>query len=900
MPQNDFWKSKLAAYLHDPPSKCVDIRQHEDHARLLFRQAGFTDEEEIRRLGDAYAKPSDWAASAADRFPFPKSRGNVSSAFDGVRARFHHPLSSGLELAFHKEFSSAEMAMEVDQDLQPIVADAPDASEATKWRDRFFAHWRLWEKFTAEHDYRFASLPAETRLPDHSVWTHMQLVSALDGCSDAPGFKATLKPAFLKFQIGPVQEFIAESRSVRDLWSGSYLLSWLMAAGLKSLTMEVGPDAVIYPNLKGQPLLDLHLRDEVWKSIIVNGKSVWDHLKHSKTSLLTPNLPNVFLAVVHQDKAEALASTIESAIRTEWKNIANSVWESCEKAGLTGDEGDLGENERKDRFFSQAEKFLTVSWQATPWPEDLDAAIELAEGFADGMPIREAAERVRAVCDYATKTMPATDRDSRYYQTNGQLNNIGLGWSVMLAFNSWQLDAVRQTRAFDAWADDGGWKSGTHQNKDSLGGKAEAVAGGHVWKERAAKKGGPWEKLFKHDDWLGAATLIKRVWHLAHLCEAPWGLPADASGFPMPNTHKIAVGKPHESGDDEDIEKAPGEGYFAVLALDGDQIGKWISGENTPKMRSQLSSYTDANGKQAQGALDYFEKHGGAALLDTSRPLSPSYHLQFSEALSNFALKCARPVVEAHHGRLIYAGGDDVLAMLPANTALACARDLREAFQGRAVAQAGITSPAPGFLSMANDQFGHPIPFIVPGPAAEVSVGIAVAHFKSPLQDVVRAAQAAEKRAKRGPGDGGLGRAAVAMTLLKRSGEITEWGAQWNSGGLELYQAIADGLEGGSLTAKFPHRICELLAPYLPSQTGVGHLDDASSFDAAAVIVEEFRFAVGRQSEPRKAGENERSLVPLLTCYLANIKPAQPQSLVRALDGLCTAVAFAHRTRKNP
>lgn len=900
MPPTDFWKRKLAAYLHDPPSKCVDIFQHEDHARRLFRQAGFTDQEEIRRLGDAYAKPSDWAASAADRFPFPKSRGNISSTFDGVRARFHHPLSPGLELAFHKEFSSAELAMEVDESLQPIVTDSPDATEEMKWRDRFLAHWRLWEKFTVERDYRFGNLPADTRLPDHSVWTHMQLVSALDGCADTPGFDAILKPAFLKFQIGPVQEFIAESRSVRDLWSGSYLLSWLMAAGLKALAMKAGPDAVIYPNLKGQPLLDLHLRDEIWKSIIVNGKSVWDHLEHSKANLLTPNLPNVFLAVVHKDHAEALATLVESAIRKEWKNIANAVWKFCETAELTQDEGNLSENERKIRFFAQAEKFLSISWQSTPWPEDLDSAIRLSEGFADGMPIRMAAERVQAVCDYATKTMPAADRDERYYHNDGRLNNIGLGWSVILALNSWQLDAVRQTRSFGAWGEDGGWKSGTHQNKDSLGGKAEAVAGGRVWKERAAKKSGPWAQLFKHDDWLGAATLIKRVWHLAHLCNAPWGLSADASGFPMPNTHKIAAGKPDDSGDDEDIEKSSGDGYFAVLALDGDHIGKWVSGENTPELRSQLSSYSDAGGGQAQGALDYFEKHGGAALLESKRPLSPSYHLQFSEALSNFALKCARPIVEAHHGRLIYAGGDDVLAMLPANNALACARALREAFQGRAVSQAGLTSPALGFLSLNHDQQGKPIPFVVPGPACEVSVGIAVAHFKSPLQDVVRAAQAAEKRAKRAPEDGGLARAAVAMTLLKRSGEITEWGTRWTSGGLDLYLAIANGLEKGSLSAKFPHRVCELLVPYLPTQTGNGHHEDACEFDAAAVIGEEFRFAIGRQSEPGRAEDNERSLMPLLTCYLAHVIPANPLNLIRAIDGLCTAVAFAHRTRNTP
>jgi hypothetical protein len=38
--------------------------------------------------------------------------------------------------------------------------------------------------------------------------------------------------------------------------------------------------------------------------------------------------------------------------------------------------------------------------------------------------------------------------------------------------------------------------------------------------------------------------------------------------------------------------------YYAVLALDGDQIGKWLGGERTPTVRSVL----------APRAVEYFEK----------------------------------------------------------------------------------------------------------------------------------------------------------------------------------------------------------------------------------------------------------------------------------------------------
>src|SRR5438876_203970 len=103
---------------------------------------------------------------------------------------------------------------------------------------------------------------------------------------------------------------------------------------------------------------------------------------------------------------------------------------------------------------------------------------------------------------------------------------------------------------------------------------------------------------------------------------------------------------------------------------------------------------------------------------------------------------------------------------------------------------------------------GEPVQFpaIVPGPAADCSVGIAIAHFKSPLQDVVREAQRAEKRAKRALDNGGLGRSAVAITLMKRSGETIEWGCQWNSRGLDAFNAILTALSENVVSTKFPHR----------------------------------------------------------------------------------------------
>jgi CRISPR-associated protein Cmr2 len=971
------WKRKLAAYLHDPPSKALDIATHEEHARTLFRQAGF-DAEEAENYARQFAQPSDWTAAAADRLPFPRSRaGDLTCHFDGHRNQFHHALGAHGAAAlfqFHAPFSSTEVARETDQGVQPVLTDGSLAAlpdDAARWQARFFAHWRLWPRHCIAKDYRFAFLPADTRLPDHSIWTHMQVVSALDGCADQPGRDTVLAPAFLKFQLGPVQDFIAAARSIRDLWSGSYLLSWLMAAGLKKLSELVGPDAVIFPNLREQPLFDLHWRDELWSKVKMadGAKSVWESLNWSERDLLTPSLPNVFLAVVPAAQATDLARTVSEAIQTEWQRIGKAVWAECEKAGLTADEAGISARDRRDRFDAQVERFLSLSWQATPWPDSLDAAFKLADGFAEDMPIQQARARVQAVVDMAEQQMPKDHRDGRFYVggkagPKEKLNNLGLGWSVILALNSWQLDAVRQTRAFPA-ANIGGWQVGTFSNKDALTGREEAVAGGDQWFAACQHLGEFWPKRFKKPHWLGAPTLIKRMWDIAYL-KPEWGLPVQKS----PNTRGIAAHDPFASDErfndeeqSDDVEnQPPSEKYFAVLAFDGDEIGKWISGEKTPPFATQLADYTDHEGNVRQGALEYFQRDSDpdgkgtlkkrfADFVKSQRPLSPSYHLQFSEALSNFALLCARPIVEAFDGRLIYAGGDDVVALLPADTALACARALRMAFQGdpaiketllrhaadlrdrhlRAQAQDPKAAPPPfyqrlaahgcllqaehaGFLQRMDqdqvDQQNRPIPFLVPGPAADCSVGIAMAHFKAPLQDVVREAQAAEKRAKKQ-----LGRSAVAVTLMKRSGEIIEWGAKWQ-GGLELYHELARALEAEELSAKFPHRLTELLEAYVTDSTPLvaqaKTVQPVAGFPVEPIICREFEHCLDRQrgtrfpKEAPQVQELRRRLGEALTVYLGSLPSCDPshpsgpadatERHLRSVIGLCQTVAFAHRT----
>ena len=431
---------------------------------------------------------------------------------------------------------------------------------------------------------------------------------------------------------------------------------------------------------------------------------------------------------------------------------------------------------------------------------------------------------------------------------------------------------------------------------------------------KVARDLAPWPILFRDEgDWFGAVTLVKRLWHIAYLNKM-WGLRAGhvrepiRKQFPFPSTAHIALHDPAKNlREDEDelqnemeAERAADRtsAYFAVLAMDGDEMGKWLSGE-----------------KNVDGP-------------------TKDFRCDLSARLSVFALRCVRPIVEACDGRLIYAGGEDVLPLLPADTVLDCARFLRAAYRGDAgflvdlhrlagnlheahvqrdrvdpvsldhpereispflVAAAKdnlfIEQPAPGSLAfhpalkaMTDGNWpGEDKVLALPGglislagKQPEISAGIAIAHHKEPLQDVVQAAHTAlNDHAKKK-----LDRGAVAVTLVKHSGETVEWGCKWESGGLELYDLLADGIGKGVFSRKFPHRLIENLAPYLSISLTSNRplLQDAPEFlvHADEIVRREFAVVLDRQrgsalKDNWKKFLNERQPEVALANYLRRL-----------------------------
>jgi CRISPR-associated protein Cas10/Cmr2 subtype III-B len=851
---SNFWKHKLAAYLHDPPSKPFNIAEHWAMAETLIRNAGF----EPADVAWFFDKVCDHTAAAADRVICPKS--SVLKAEWNESASFKHPLGGG-ELHFEQPIRHAEAEKQVAA-LQPHNCAWDQFGDQRDWA-KFFVHWRLWRQRCAEEDPRLAHLPADTRVPDHTIWTHCSIVSALQTCvkiaNDGPNAEVReFKPAFLLVQIGPVQEFIAQARSTRDLWSGSYLLSWLIAHGIKAITDQVGPDCVLFPALRGQPLFDFLHKESLYEKL-----NMWDKLRHSQEQILTPNLPNRFLAIVPAGQAQQLAVAAEKAMAEELKRIGDACasWLKVEDTA-------------RPRWGQQIAQFLTVHWQTWKWDEDVAKAIK---GHAE----------LERAYEAATQGIPPADLDPRNYrhqswQANGVwkskvsntppvIDNPGFAWAAHYAKVDSLLAARRNTRDFDAWAAADTNRTGAV--KDMLSGKEEVI-GSEDWQKALADMDGHY---FKSGEKLGALNLIKRVWHKAYLQEVKGLEVYRAVRFEsMP---EIAAGSP------DPLPESPK--YVAIIALDGDSMGKWVSGELSPKWKDQL----------AKEAVEYFSKeHSEAAapkarqqLLDARRPVSPSYHLQLSEALANFALYLAGPIVEHFDGQLIYAGGDDVLAMLPAEQALPCARALRMAFRG----DPQLHDTFKGALEAKEGQWGfvglnadaeifqrikrfvpRGYPLIVPGQNADLSAGIAIGHMHAPLQNLVEAARRAEKRAKKEYRDQEKGIGAFAISLFKRSGETIQWGAKWDTAAIKLAEEFTTLTEDEKLSGRFPYALAELLGKYDTPIQKNGKLEPfrieaTPDFDAIAVIRKDLEH-VTRQ--PQQGKNVPLSFVEIANQYLEDCR----------------------------
>jgi CRISPR-associated protein Cmr2 len=209
----------------------------------------------------------------------------------------------------------------------------------------------------------------------------------------------------------------------------------------------------------------------------------------------------------------------------------------------------------------------------------------------------------------------------------------------------------------------------------------------------------------------------------------------------------------------------PPGSYYAVLLMDGDWMGQWLSGNLAPTI-----------GELVHGGA---RPAGDPGYLDRRRPLSSAHQIAVSRSLNEFSLEIVPPVVEdVHGGVVVYGGGDDLLALLPLHRLLPCLGDLRRLYSGLRLPDGSLAKDR-GFESRSGYVKRGERLWRVMGEKATCSMGVVVAHQKWPLRHALETA----RRMERDVAKDRLDRNAVAIALLKRSGSHEVFGSKWGQDG---------------------------------------------------------------------------------------------------------------------
>ena len=910
MSDDNLWQTKLHARLHDPAEKALvllrDPAGHEGGtSEVLHRLLGFgrigSDSVDSGDAGSPHralfrhgvprsiydiVQRADWWAAAADRPQWPMqeitvpTRSGQATTFmiaPWAQVRWTkqpvliHPLTGA-------EHSLGSLA---DTDFEDIKARSYAHAEglvqrngdAVDWCRTLLALWRFGpEVRESAADDRIGALwhllPADTRVPDHSIWDHLDLVSAFAGAfaSDAEG-----EAALLAVSLGPVQGFIDAARSTSDLWAGSHLLARLAWEAMKPVCEALGPDAIVFPRLRGVPQVDLWLRDDCGVSAALFEGCDWLRGATDANSLFSASLPNRFVALVPRSGAEALARQVEKAVCDWLQTLGHEVVERLlAEAGLAG----RGEQHCHRQMREQLRGFPEVHWAAVPFSlvrasdagrqAGLDTAA-LSEAMA---PFFGAdAGRRCGFLDSPAWAVLQKETASTGGGTAFFTPNPGVLYPAIHELAERVLAAAKATRPFEP-ADQGGWRCTLTGETEWLAVDAAqlALSAGQrqdtLW-QRVAGARPAWAKQGEH---LGALPAVKRLWPTLFAEEVGRALGCGVRRFVV-STHTMALAaqldrwladgsrlapalvaeierrrlepvalpprlmRNHarnpalaearllpalldaadEAEADDDAasrslaqlvkQALRGSGdddtrletYYAMLMLDGDHMGAWLSGGD-----EHAITYRDSFHPQVRAGFDRLAAdHPDIGRYGRQkRALSPNRHLSISAALNDFSLRVARHVIEQEHrGRLIYAGGDDVLAMLPVADLLPAMQRLRVAYSGHDAAPAAASG---GDRLRLKDGFalldGRLMRMM--GGRATASAGAVIAHHKAPLAAVRRELRLAEQRAKN---EGG--RDAFSLTVVKRTGGALRLTAKWGEP-VALLAALRDFLSDAEVSRR--------------------------------------------------------------------------------------------------
>jgi len=516
-------------------------------------------------------------------------------------------------------------------------------------------------------------------------------------------------PVHLSFTVGPVQAFVAQARRTRDLWAGSWLLSYLTECALAAAETAGGTALIPY-------------RAEPKQITAVRG--------------VVGGMPNRFeLIFADDEQARRGAAAADAAFRATWTDLADAVWNTfVDPVAARGDDTTA-------IWRRQIAGFWELSW-----------VIGRPEGGAHSIARLAAARKM-------LRNVPATVEGGVQCSLMGNLQEL-----------SGHTRRKEQRAFWDALRD----QAGAHDLKDgerlcaialikrffpsviedALGEWAgardadlDALKKQTGWPSTAFFAALPWLQSLAHgnhtsiaNDYASLAKQSKvgrseidaakkaRIPELAIDATAWYTTAIDNNEWQLARDEKTSLLS--HLRDMYQITKSRPAAHYALLLMDGDSLGSLLQRLGDPQTLSRrLADFTDG----------------------------------------------VDAIIDKHDGRTIYAGGDDVLAMLPARSALEAADQL-----------------AASYLKAFGDE-----------PRATLSGAIVYAPWKFPLRRVLSTAHhllddIAKDRS---------GRDALALGIVQGSGLNAVWSAPWavirgSADGAPALSAIVERFGGDDADAE--------------------------------------------------------------------------------------------------
>lgn len=594
----------------------------------------------------------------------------------------------------------------------------------------------------------------------------------------------------LHFTLGPVQGFVAQARRTRDLWAGSFLLSYLSGHAMKAVLEASGDTQIAFPDVGSRaeprdPLLAAILGRPLAKNPIPRIGS----------------LPNRFKAEV---PASFDADLCRQAVQSAWREIADQVWQRyISPVAARG-------NGSQEIWRRQVEGFWDMSWVMGETPINAEdrsdnAWLDQRKNWRSYLPPPEPGDKCTLMSNWQELSgyVRATERAKQEAFWDEVRKRVG---KLNLAENERLSSVALIKRLFPNVA------------KQTIGWELDAQS----WPSTSYMAAVPWLRDIETAEDVMQPREAQR-------------LAAEYPAVVQRHVTKEIFGE--HSSDLSCLQSNPfnqldGQLYFPH-AIENDEE-RSLSPEGKGELQGHLRALNAAVGRQPSPfyALLLMDGDSLGKLLQTT-PNSEA----ISRALAHFT-EGAAPIIRAHCGKTVYAGGDDVLAFLPLDTALEAVTALRQSY----------------ILAFRRELSSQ-------HPRATISAGLVFAHFRTSLRAAMREAQyLLDEVAK-----DGNGRDSLAVSVLTSSGRTVEWVSSWEEETTprlvpDIVRDLADGFDE-QFASKFFYNVRARFG-LLTGDAGPEHgYELIDGLDAAQLLVAEYKKSREREVATEEAEERVGQLM---------------------------------------